>query len=41
MLHRDDGRNSTRKRIRETEAEAVSFVVCNAVGVETGTAAQD
>ncbi|MCI0723064.1 MAG: ssDNA-binding domain-containing protein [Acidobacteria bacterium] len=41
MLHRDERRNSTSKSVRETEAEAVSFVVCNAIGLETGTAAQD
>jgi antirestriction protein ArdC len=41
MLHRDDRRNGTSKRVRETEAEAVSFVVCSAIGLETGTAAQD
>jgi DNA transposition AAA+ family ATPase len=41
MLHRDARRNGTSKRVRETEAEAVSFVVCDAVGLETGTAAQD
>ncbi len=41
MLHRDERRNGTSKRVRETEAEAVSFVVCNAIGLETGTAAQD
>ena len=28
-------------RARETEAEPVSFVVCNAIGLETGTAAHD
>jgi hypothetical protein len=41
VLHRDERRNGTSKRVRETEAEAVSFVVCNAIGLETGTAAQD
>lgn len=41
LLHRDENRKSTSKRVRETEAEAVSFVVCNAIGLETGTAAQD
>jgi len=41
MLHRDERRNGTSKRVRETEAEAVSFVVCKAIGLETGTAAQD
>lgn len=41
MLHRDECRVSTTKRVRETEAEAVAFVVCKAIGLETGTAAQD
>jgi len=41
MMHRDERRSSTTKRIRETEAEAVAFVVCRAVGLETGSAAQD
>ena len=41
MMHRDERRSSTSKRVRETEAEAVAFVVCNAIGLETGTAAQD
>jgi antirestriction protein ArdC len=41
MMHRDERRGSTTKRIRETEAEAVAFVVCSAIGLETGSAAQD
>ena len=41
MMHRDERRSSTTKRVRETEAEAVAFVVCNAIGLETGSAAQD
>jgi antirestriction protein ArdC len=41
MMHRDERRSSTSKRIRETEAEAVAFVVCSAIGLDTGTAAQD
>ena len=41
MMHRDERRSSTTKRVRETEAEAVAFVVCSAVGLETGSAAQD
>jgi N-terminal domain of anti-restriction factor ArdC len=41
MMHRDERRSSTSKRTRETEAEAVSFVVCTAIGLETGSAAQD
>ena len=40
-MHRDKRRSSTSKRIRETEAEAVAFVVCHAIGLETGSAAQD
>ena len=41
MMHRDERRSRTSKRIRETEAEAVAFVVCHAIGLETGSAAQD
>jgi antirestriction protein ArdC len=41
MMHRDKRRPSTSKRSRETEAEAVAFVVCQAIGLETGSAAQD
>ena len=41
MMHRDERRSSTTKRIRETEAEAVAFVVCSAIGLETGSASQD
>jgi antirestriction protein ArdC len=41
MMHRDERRKNTTKRLRETEAEAVSFVVCSAIGLETGSAAQD
>jgi hypothetical protein len=41
MMHRDERRSSTTKRVREIEAEAVAFVVCNAIGLETGSAAQD
>jgi hypothetical protein len=41
MMHRDQRRSSTSKGVRETEAEAVAFVVCSAIGLETGTAAQD
>ena len=29
------------KGVKETEAEAVAFVVCSAIGLDTGTAAQD
>jgi len=39
LLHRGQRRSSTSKRLRETEAEAVAFVVCGGAGLETGTAA--
>jgi len=40
-LHQDARRAETTKRVRETEAEAVAFVVSNAIGLGTGTASQD
>jgi len=40
-MHCDERRSTTSKRIRETEAEAVAFVVCHAIGLATGSAAQD
>jgi hypothetical protein len=40
-LHQTARRAETTKRIRETEAEAVAFVVCSAIGLRTGTASQD
>ena len=41
LLHRGDRRQNTSRRIRETEAEATAFVVCDAIGLETGSAACD
>jgi hypothetical protein len=41
MLHRGDRRTLTTKKVRETEAEAVAFVVCQAVGLQTGTSSAD
>ena len=41
MLHRGDRRALTTKQVRETEAEAVAFVVGQAVGLQNGTASQD
>jgi len=41
LMHKAERRSSTTKRIRETEAEAVAFVVCSGIGLETGSAAQD
>ena len=40
-MHFGKRRTETNKRIRETEAESVAYVVCAAIGLETGTAAQD
>jgi hypothetical protein len=41
MLHRGEPRTLTTKQVRVTEAEAVAFVVCQSVGLQTGTAAAD
>lgn len=41
LMHRAERRSSTSKRIRETEAEAVAFVVSHAIGLETTSAAKD
>jgi antirestriction protein ArdC len=41
FLHRGTRRAETTTTIRETEAEAVAFVVCHAIGLKTGTAASD
>jgi antirestriction protein ArdC len=41
LLHRSERRMSTTRTVRETEAEAVAFVVGNALGLEMGTAASD
>jgi antirestriction protein ArdC len=41
FLHHQPRRAATTKTIRETEAEAVAYVVCQAIGLETGTAAAD
>ncbi|HEY8670254.1 MAG TPA: tyrosine-type recombinase/integrase [Terriglobales bacterium] len=40
ILHRGERRTLTRK-VRETEAEAVAFIVCQSVGLQTGTASAD
>src|SRR5260370_19481695 len=39
-MHFGERRAETTKRIRETEAESVAFVVCSAIGLETANAAQ-
>jgi len=41
MLHRGTRRTLAAKQVRETEAEAVAFVVCQSVGLKTGTASAD
>jgi antirestriction protein ArdC len=41
LLHRTANRKEISKRQRETESEAVAFVVCRAVGLETGTTCQN
>jgi len=41
MLHRGERRTLTTKSVRETEAEAVAFVICQAIGLETGSAFSD
>jgi len=41
LLHRGDRRRETTKQIRETEAEAVAFAVCESLELETGTASAD
>lgn len=41
LLHRGERRQETSKTIRETEAEAVAFVVSKAIGLETGSASAD
>ena len=41
MLHRDARRTQTTQRVRETEAEAVAFVVSQGIGLDTNSAAQD
>ena len=41
LLHKGKWRAETTAKVRETEAEAVAFVVCHAIGLETGTAASD
>jgi antirestriction protein ArdC len=41
FLHHQPRRAATTKTVRETEAEAVAYVVCQSIGLETGTAAAD
>ena len=41
MLHKAERRTATTKTVRETEAEAVAFVVSQSIGLDTGRASAD
>ncbi len=41
LLHRGDRRKDTSVKVRETEAEAVAFVVTKAMGLESETRSSD
>jgi antirestriction protein ArdC len=41
MLHKAERRTATTKVVRETEAEAIAFVVGKAIGLDTGRASAD
>jgi hypothetical protein len=41
MLHKAERRTATTKVVKETEAEAIAFVIGKAVGLETGSASAD
>jgi len=41
LLHRGDRRSQTTHTVRETEAEAVAFVICSAIGLDLNTASSD
>jgi antirestriction protein ArdC len=41
LLHRDERRSETTRTIRETEAEAVAFVVSSAIGLDVSTSSSD
>ncbi len=41
MLHKAERRTATTKVVRETEAEAIAFIIGKAVGLETGTKSAD
>jgi hypothetical protein len=41
LLHRAERRIMTTKTVRETEAEAIAFIVSRAVGLDTGSASAD
>ena len=41
MLHRAERRTATTKIVRETEAEAIAFVVGKTIGLDTGRVSAD
>jgi antirestriction protein ArdC len=41
VLHRGDRRKETTHTVRETEAEAVAFVVCSSIGLDVNSASAD
>jgi hypothetical protein len=41
MLHRAERRTMTTKTVRETEAEAIAFIISRAVGLNTSSASAD
>ena len=41
ILHKNRGNMPKEKKIRETEAEAVAFVVCQGIGLDTNSASSD
>ena len=41
LLHQTPRRAETTKRVRETEAEAITFVVCSAIGLEATNSSSD
>ena len=41
MLHRAERRTATTKTVRETEAEAIAFVVGQTIGLDSGRASAD
>jgi len=41
ILHKSEQDEQTSKTVSETEAEAVAFVVCQAIGLETNSASSD
>ncbi len=41
MLHKAERRTATTKTVRETEAEAIAFVVSQTIGLDAGHASAD